>query len=51
MGKLIIDGNKVYTVDEDCMKRKNLAMPQMNQREMEEAAKQMREKRRRSDRM
>ncbi len=22
MGKLVIDGNKVYTVDEDCMKKK-----------------------------
>lgn len=33
MGKLIIDGNKVYTVDEACMKRKNLTLAQIRQRE------------------
>lgn len=33
MGKLIIDGNKVYTVDEACMKRKNLTLSQIRQRE------------------
>ena len=29
MGKLVIDGNKVYTVDETCMKRKNLTLAQI----------------------
>lgn len=33
MGKLIIDGNKVYTVDEACMKRKNLTLSQIRQHE------------------
>ncbi len=46
MGKLIIDGNKVYTVDEACMKKKNLSMPQMSQKEMDEAFEQMRKKQR-----
>ena len=35
MGKLIIDGNKVYTVDEACMKRKNLTLAQIREREPE----------------
>jgi len=26
MGRLVIDGNKVYTVDEDCMRRQNLTL-------------------------
>ncbi len=29
MGKLVIDGNKVYSVDEACMKRKNLTLEQI----------------------
>lgn len=29
MGKLVIDGNKVYTVDEACMRRKNLTLAQV----------------------
>lgn len=33
MGKLIVDGNKVYTVDEACMKRKNLTLAQIRQQE------------------
>lgn len=33
MGKLIIDGNKVYTVDEACMKRKNLTLAQIREQE------------------
>lgn len=33
MGKLIIDGNKVYTVDEACMKKKNLTLTQIQQKE------------------
>lgn len=34
MGKLIIDGNKVYTVDEACMKRKNLTLAQIREQEL-----------------
>ncbi len=33
MGKLVIDGNKVYTVDEACMKRKNLTLAQIRKQE------------------
>ena len=33
MGKLIIEGNKVYSVDEACMKRKNLSLEQIRQME------------------
>lgn len=33
MGKLVIDGNKVYTVDEACMKRKNLTLTQIQQKQ------------------
>lgn len=33
MGKLVIDGNKVYTVDETCMKRKNLTLAQIREQE------------------
>ncbi len=33
MGKLIVDGNKVYTVDEACMKRKTLTLAQIRQQE------------------
>lgn len=33
MGKLIIDGNKVYTVDEACMKKKNLTLAQICKKE------------------
>lgn len=33
MGKLVIDGNKVYTVDEDCMKSKNLTLEQIQRKE------------------
>lgn len=33
MGKLVIDGNKVYTVDEDCMRRKNLSLSQIRRQE------------------
>lgn len=33
MGKLVIDGNRVYTVDEACMKRKNLTLEQIRQKE------------------
>lgn len=44
MGKLIIDGNKVYTVDEACMRRKNLTLAQVRQQEastaMQEQGKQ-----------
>ncbi len=29
MGKLVVDGNKVYTVDEACMRRKNLTLAQV----------------------
>jgi len=29
MGKLVVDGNKVYTVDEACMRRKNLTLEQV----------------------
>lgn len=29
MGRLVIDGNKVYTVDEACMRRKNLTLAQI----------------------
>lgn len=29
MGKLVIHGNKVYTVDEACMRKKNLTMEQI----------------------
>ncbi|MCI9123403.1 MAG: hypothetical protein HFH35_04870 [Eubacterium sp.] len=34
MGKLVIDGNKVYTVDEACMRRKNLTLEQIRRQEM-----------------
>lgn len=40
MGKLIIDGNKVYTVDEDCMKRKNLTLAQIQGKETAERQRQ-----------
>lgn len=33
MGKLIIEGNKVYSVDEACMRRKNLTLAQIRQLE------------------
>ncbi len=33
MGKLIIEGNKVYSVDEACMRRKNLSLEQIRQME------------------
>ena len=42
MGKLVIDGNKVYTVDEDCMKKKNLTLTQIRQKETGENAVPMR---------
>lgn len=44
MGKLIIDGNKVYTVDESCLKRKNLPFPQMSREETQETLRRMEEK-------
>ncbi|MCI9019498.1 MAG: hypothetical protein HFH32_01850 [Eubacterium sp.] len=47
MGKLIIDGNKVYTVDESCLKRKNLPFPQMSREETQETLRRMEEKYRR----
>lgn len=31
MGKLIIEGNKVYSVDEACMKRKKLTPAQIHE--------------------
>ncbi len=33
MGKLIIDGNKVYTVDEACLKRKNMKLQEVCKKE------------------
>lgn len=33
MGKLVVDGNKVYTVDEACMRRKNLTLAQVRDAE------------------
>jgi len=48
MGKLIIDGNKVYTVDEDCMRRKNLTLAQIQQQETGEMQKQKQEHQRRN---
>lgn len=33
MGKLVVDGNKVYTVDEACMRRKNLTLEQIHEME------------------
>lgn len=33
MGKLVVDGNKVYTVDEACMRRKNLTFEQIQEME------------------
>ena len=41
MGKLVIDGNKVYTVDETCMKKKNLTLAQIQHKETGESEKQM----------
>ncbi len=35
MGKLVIEGNKVYSVDEACMKRKKLTLEQIRQMESE----------------
>lgn len=35
MGKLVIDGNKIYTVDEECMKKKNLTLTQIQQKKTE----------------
>ena len=29
MGRLVIDGKKVYTVDEACMRRKNISLEQI----------------------
>lgn len=40
MGKLVIDGNKVYTVDEACMKRKNLTLAQILQKDADPAKQQ-----------
>ena len=31
MGRLVIDGNKVYTVDENCMRKKRLTFTQIKQ--------------------
>ena len=36
MGRLIIDGNKVYTVDENCMRKKNLTYTQIRQQKRNE---------------
>ncbi len=33
MGKLVIDGNKVYMVDEACMKRKHLTLDDIRKQE------------------
>ncbi len=33
MGKLVVDGNKVYTVDEACMRKKNLTFEQIHEME------------------
>ncbi len=44
MGKLVIDGNKVYTVDEDCMKRKNLTLAQIRQKETGDTHRQKQER-------
>ena len=46
MGKLVIDGNKVYTVDESCMRRKNLTLEQIRQQEAGPAANQEESKKR-----
>lgn len=46
MGKLVIDGNKVYTVDEACMKRKNLTLAQIRQNQTGEEPEQSQEKQR-----
>ncbi len=46
MGKLVIDGNKVYTVDESCMRRKNLTLEQIRQQEAGPAADQEESKKR-----
>lgn len=46
MGKLIIDGNKVYSVDEDCMKRKNLTLAQIQGKETAQTHRQGQERKR-----
>lgn len=33
MQRLIIDGNKVYTVDEACLRRKNMTVAQVREAE------------------
>lgn len=38
MGRLIIDGNKVYEIDEDCLKRKR--KDAMNEKEHEKQTKE-----------
>lgn len=43
MGKLIIDGNKVYMVDEACMRRKNLTLSQILQKQADKQKQQQRE--------
>ncbi|MDE6887849.1 MAG: hypothetical protein K2P45_04285 [Eubacterium sp.] len=49
MGKLVIDGNKVYTVDEACMKKKKLTLAQIQgseQTQQTEQAQHLRQRRR-----
>ena len=43
MGKLIIDGNKVYTVDEACLKRKNMVLPESRMKDTADAKRRMHE--------
>lgn len=40
MGRLVIDGNKVYTVDESCMRRKRLSLEQVRRLEHNEKEKE-----------
>lgn len=50
MGKLVIDGNKVYTVDEACMKKKNLTLTQIQQKQTGDPLGQMKPQPRRGRR-
>ena len=38
MGQLIINGNQVYEIDEECMKKKKRAEPERRQRTADEEA-------------
>lgn len=38
MGKLIIDGNSVYEIDEDCIRRKEKEQSQRKEREQTEGS-------------